>query len=243
MTKVFGYELRRLLTSALFIAMLVVNAVFAWYILTTDIIAGVAHTAPFSVWSGCTYVGRTLPLSIMTVLLLQAGYYGNAQKRVEILTSATPLTHAQTLMIRTSALGVCFLAICLVEWGIAAVFYAAFFEYYGFGEFILPALLETIPCFILAVGVGHFAGRAHPGLVYALLPVVFALGFLGTTGAFDPFSGGFFSNYPLTLPPNADGEPNFVMNSTWLLARFVYLAVGAIALGANMALRSKAKRA
>lgn len=243
MTKVFVYELKRLLTSPLYIAMLAVNALFAWYVLTTDIVAGIAYTAPFSVWSSCAYVGRTLPLSTITVLLLQAGYYGRQQKRVEILTSATPMTHAQTLAIRTAALGACFLLICLVESALKAVFYAAFFGYYGFGAFVLPALLEVIPCFVLAVSVGHLAGRVHPGLVYALLPIVFAAGFLGTTGAFDLFSAGFFSNYPLTLPIGADGEPDFAISAVWLLARAVYFALGAGLLFANMAFRSKAKRA
>lgn len=243
MIKVFGYELKRLLTSGLFIAMLIVNAVFAWYILTTDIIAGIAYTAPFSVWSSCAYVGKTLPLSIITVLLLQAGYYGKQQKRVEILTSAAPVTHARTLMIRTAALGVCFLVICLVDGLLGAVFYVAFFGYYGFGAFILPALLEIIPCFVFSAGIGHLAGRIHQGLVYALLPIVFIAGFLGAAGAFDLFGGGFFSAYPLTLPVGADGEPRFVMNSAWLLARFIYLVAGAAILIVNTAFRPKIKRA
>lgn len=243
MIKVFGYELKRLLTSGLFIAMLIVNAVFAWYILTTDIVAGIAYTAPFSVWSSCAYVGKTLPLSIITVLLLQAGYYGKQQKRVEILTSAAPVTHARTLMIRTAALGVCFLVICLVDGLLGAVFYVAFFGYYGFGAFILPALLEIIPCFVFSAGIGHLAGRIHQGLVYALLPIVFIAGFLGAAGAFDLFGGGFFSAYPLTLPVGSDGEPGFVMNSAWLLARFIYLVAGAAILIVNTAFRPKIKRA
>lgn len=243
MIKVFGYELKRLLTSGLFIAMLIVNAVFAWYVLTTEVIEGIAYTAPFSVWSSCAYIGKTLPLSIITVLLLQAGYYGKQQKRVEILTSAAPMTRADMLLIRTAALGVCFLVICLVDGLLGAVFYAVFFGYYGFGAFILPALLEIIPCFVFSAGIGHLAGRIHQGLVYALLPIVFIAGFLGAAGAFDLFGGGFFSAYPMTLPINSDGEPEFVMNSTWLLARFIYLAAGAAILIVNSAFRPKIKRA
>lgn len=176
-------------------------------------------------------------------MLLQAGYYGKQQKRVEILISAAPITHTKTLMIRTAALGVCFLIICLIESVLGAVFYASFFGYYGFGAFILPALLEIIPCFVFSVGIGHLAGRIHQGLVYALLPIVFITGFLGAAGAFDLFGGGFFSAYPLTLPVNSDGEPGFVMNSTWLLARFIYLVAGAAILIANSAFRPKIKRA
>ncbi len=243
MIKVFGYELKRLLTSGLFITMLIVNAVFAWYILTTDIIAGIAFTAPFSVWSSCAYIGKTLPIAIVTVLLLQAGYYGNRQKRVEILTSAAPMTYTRTLLIRTAVLGICFLVICIADSLLGAVFFAAFFGYYGFGAFILPALLEIIPCFVFAAGIGHLAGRLHCGLIYALLPAVFIAGFFGTAGAFDLFGGAFFSAYPMTLPAGADGEPEFVTDTVWLLARLMYLVIGAAALFVNTALRPKIKRA
>lgn len=222
--------------------MLAVNAVYAWYILTTDIIEGIAYTAPFSVWSNCAFIGKTLPIAIITVLLIQAGYYGKQQKRVEILTTAAPMTYAQTLMIRTAVLGVCFLTICLVDGLLGAVFFAAFFGYYGFGAFILPALLEIIPCFVFAVGIGHLAGRLHGGLIYALLPAVFVAGFPGSAGAFDLFGGGFFSSYPLTLPVGADGEPEFAINFVWLIARLIYLAAGAAAIFINIAARPKIKR-
>lgn len=232
-----------MLTSGLYIAMLAVNAVFAWYVLTTEIIEGIAYTAPFSVWSSCAYIGKTLPIAIITVLLLQAGYYGKQQKRVEIITSAAPMTYAQTLLIRTAVLGVCFLIICLVDSLLGAVFFASFFGYYGFGAFIIPALLEIIPCFAFAVGIGHLAGRLHCSLVYALLPIAFIAGFLGASGAFDIFGGGFFSAYPLTLPVGADGEPEFAMNSVWLLARLIYLVLGAALIFVNIVSRPKVKRA
>ena len=223
--------------------MLAVNAVFAWYVLTTEIIEGIAYTAPFSVWSNCAYIGKTLPIAIITVLLLQAGYYGKQQKRVEILTSAAPITYAKTLLIRTAVLGLCFLIICIVDSLLGAVFFAAFFEYYRFGAFILPALLEIIPCFVFTVGIGHLVGRLHGGLIYVLLPAVFIVGFLGVTGAFDLFGGGFFSSYPLTLPVGVDGEPEFAINSVWLIARLIYLAIGAGIILINIALRPKIKRA
>lgn len=224
--------------------MLAVNAVFAWYVLTTEIIEGIAYTAPFSVWSSCAYIGKTLPIAIITVLLLQAGYYGKQQKRVEILTAAAPMTYAQTLLIRTAVLGVCFLIICLVDGLLGAVFFAAFFGYYGFGAFIFPALLEMIPCFLFAVGIGHLAGRLHCSLIYALLPAVFIAGFVGgVSGALDLFGGGYFSSYPLTLPVGADGEPAFVINSVWLLARMIYLLAGTGAIFINIATRPKLTRA
>lgn len=243
MTKVLFYELKRLLTSRLFIAMLVVNALFAWYILITEIIEGIAFTAPFSVWSCCVYIGKILPLSIITILLLQAGYYGKRQKYAEILIFATPMTHMQSVLIRTAVLGVCFLMICLVESILGAIFLAIFFNYYDFSAFVIPVLLEIVPCFVFVTGIGHLAGRIHQGLIYVMLPMVFIVGFMEITGAFDLFSGGFFSVYPLTLPVNVDGEPDFTMSSVWLFARFIYLFLGMGLLFVNVISRPKVWRA
>ncbi len=243
MIKVFGYELKRLLTSGLFIAMLAVNAAFAWYVLTTDIIVGIAYTAPFSVWSSCAYIGKTLPLSIITVLLLQAGYYGKRQKRAEILIMSSPVTHAQTVLIRTAALGVCFLIICLIQGILGAVFFSVFFGYNEFAVFVIPAILEIIPCFAFTTGLGHIAGRFHCGLIYALLPVVFIAGYAGITGAFDLFGGGFFSAYPLTLPVGASGEPDFTVSPLWLTARLFYLLAGIGIIVVNIGVSPRIKRA
>lgn len=243
MIKVFGYELKRLLTSGLFIAMLLVNGVFAWYILTTEIIEGIAYTAPFSVWSGCAYTGKTLPLSIITILLLQAGYYGKRQKQVEILISSSPVTYGQTVLIRTAALGVSFLIICLVQGILEIIFFSVFFGYYDFWRFIIPVILEIVPCFVLCTGFGHLAGRFHCGLVYALLPVAFILGYMGISGAFDFFGNGFFSSYPLMLPVGQSGEPDFAMSSVRLTARLIYLLAGIGIIAADIIIPPKIKRA
>ena len=37
--------------------------------------------------------------------------------------------------------------------------------------FILPALLEIIPCFVFSVGIGHLAGRIHQGLVNKIVMI------------------------------------------------------------------------
>ena len=154
-----------MLLNKLFFGMLLVNGLFAWFILSFDIIMGVAYTAPFSVWSYCVYLGKTLPLAMITILLLLANYYSRKQKQVEILTSATPVSSFCQIMIRTMAAGICFLLIYLVVIGLALLFYISFFRFHDFVAFILPSVLLLLPCFLFFVGLGQLLGSIHRSLI------------------------------------------------------------------------------
>lgn len=226
MKKIIYYELRRVLFSWLFLAMLIINGMYAWYMLTSEIISGVAHTAPFSVWSYCTYIGKAVPMGIITVLLLLAGYYGKKQKQAEILLSAAPVTPAQHLVIRSLVLAVCFLIVCAVVMGEAAVFYNSFFQYSDYAVFLLPACLLMVPCFLFSLGLGHLLGRLHQGLIYLLAGIIFLIRLTAADHIWDLFCAGYFSSYPLTLTPGENGEPGFFMQPAWAAARLLYFLLG-----------------
>lgn len=243
MIKVFGYELKRILKSWLFIAMLIINGIFSWYILTTDVIQGIAYTAPFSVWSFCGYIGKTLPIAMITVLLLQAGYYGKKQKQVEILTLTTPMTPAQQLLIRSAVLFVSYMILFTVTAILVAVFYTRFFNFYSFGAFIIPSVLIIIPCFVFSVGLAHLLGRLHQNLLYLFILVVFINGFDIIKNGFDFFGAGFFTTFPMTLPLNSYGEPDYIMNEIWLIARGIYLFLGIAAVAWNMKMKHRVTKA
>ena len=224
--KIFYYELRRMLLNKLFFGMLLVNGLFAWFILSFDIIMGVAYTAPFSVWSYCVYLGKTLPLAMITILLLLANYYSRKQKQVEILTSATPVSSFCQIMIRTMAAGICFLLIYLVVIGLALLFYISFFRFHDFVAFILPSVLLLLPCFLFFVGLGQLLGSIHRSLIYVLM--LLALAFNTLPSAFDFFGAGYFSTIPLTLPAGIEGEPPFEIGDAFLATRLLYLVLGII---------------
>lgn len=226
MKKVFYYELKRMLRNKLFFGMLVVNSLFAWFTLSFDIIMGTACTAPFSVWSYCVYLGRTLPLVMITVLLLLANYYSRKQKQVEVLTSATPISSFCQIMIRTLAAGICFLLIGLVVIMLALLFYVSFFRFHDFAAFILPSVLLLLPCFVLFASLGQLLGSIHRSLIYVLILLVFALNSL--PGVFDFFGAGYFSTIPLTLPVGIDGEPVFQISAAFVAARVLYLVLGIV---------------
>lgn len=234
--KLFYYELKRLICNRTFPGMLLLNGVYAWFVLRSDILMGVACTAPFSVWSYCAYLGKTLPLAVMTALLLLAGYYSRRQKKVEILTDATPATPCMQTLLRTAATGTCFILVCILIMLAAFMFYARLFRFHDFGAFFLPSLLMMLPCFLFCAGLGQLLGRIHQSLVYLLILILFAAGFFGLSDTADLFGTGYFRNYPLTLPTGADGEPAFVLTAAFIRARAAWLVTGALCIYINIRL-------
>ncbi len=229
MNKIFRYELRRLIWNKYFIGLLVINCIYAWYILTTETIAGVAYTAPFSLWSFGAYLACVLPFSIITVLFLISVYYSKKERQVEVLTMVTPMNKAHYALVRNGAIAVCFLIICSIMFLMGIYFYSSYFDYEKVVLYLLPFIMLVFPCLLFTLGIGHLAGRIHQGLLYVLMVIVLVLGF-ANSGNFDFFGGWYFGSYPLSLPIGIEGEPAFTVSSGFLAARLIYLTAGVILL-------------
>lgn len=226
MTKILKYKLRRLLFNRFFIGLLLINGVFAWYTLTTDTIAGVAHTAPFSPWSFGAYLSTVMPLLMITILFLLTFFYSKREAQVRTLTAATPVSTVQYMLIRSLAVVLGFLLLLALVVGMAFYFYAEYFGYRHFAVFLVPALLTILPALAFMLGAGHFLGRMHAGWLYALMLVSFAMLFLRIPGEFDLFGAGYYASMPLSLPVGLDGEPAFFVSTPFLVARLGYLVLG-----------------
>lgn len=222
--------------------MFFVNVLFAWFILSTDIIMGIAYTAPFSAWSYCSYLGKTMPMSIITILLLTAGYYNKRQRKIEVLTFYTPVAEMYQLMIRIAVLGVCFLFIYLVIIALAIFFYIYFFQFYNFGIFLLPSLFMILPCFTFFIGFGHLIGKIHQSLIYILIFVVFIAGCFQIPYIFDFFGVEYFSTYPLSLPIGINEEPAFKISAAFGIVQIIYLCTGFACIGLRITLLSHKPR-
>ena len=242
MNRIFMYELRRLIWNKFFLGLLAINGIFGWYVLTTDIIAGVGYTAPFSLWSYGAYLASVTPLSILTVLFLLSIYYSQKEKQVEILTSAAPVNPVRYALVRIGAVTICFLLICAVILAISMYFYYSLFDFINFIPFLLPAVIVFVPCYLFAAGAGCLAGRIHQSLLYVLMLVALLIGFIGVSGSFDFFGRGYFAGQPVSLPAGLDGEPAFVLGSWFWIARAVYLAVGILMLAIGIFQGKIAKR-
>lgn len=228
MNKIFGYELRRLFWNKFFIGLLIINCIYAWYILTTETIAGIAYTAPFSLWSFGAYLASCAPISAVTVLFLLSIYYSKKEKQVEILTTATPVNKIHYILVRSAAVTICYLVIYSAIFALGIYFYITVFEYRDIIPLLLPFGLIMLPCLLFLLGIGHLAGRIHQSLLYLLMIIVLVVGFGGFGENLDFFGGWYFRNYPLSLPLGADGEPAFRVSIGFWITRIIYLVLGGI---------------
>jgi len=228
LTRIFKYELKRLLLNRFYIGLLVINGLFAWYILTSDTIAGAAYTAPFSPWSFGSYLASVMPMIILAVLFLLTFFYSKNEKLVKTLISATPVNSVHYTLIRMAVITLGFIFLCALIIGISVYFYAVFFNFSKFSVFIVPVLVTVLPCFVFFVGAGYCAGRIHLWFLYALIPVSLVINFLHIPGAFDVFGKEYFLSFPLTLPAETNGEPMFVLSAMFIFWRAFYFTAGAL---------------
>ena len=134
----------------------------------------------------------------------------------------------QYMLIRNAVVTLGFLLLCLVAITLSVYFYATIFGYRNFTVFVLPTIVTILPGFVFFMGLGHLAGRTHSGLLYALIPVSFAISFVPQPGVLDFFGGGYYNNSPLELPIGVGGEPVFVFSGAFLAVRALYLIIGGV---------------
>ena len=231
MSRIMKYEMKRLLFNKFFIGLCVINGLFAWYTLTSDTVAGVAHTAPFSPWSFSAYLAASMPVSVLTVLFLLTFSHSQKEKQVGALTTATPVDAVRYSLIRLAVVAFGFFFLCVLVIGISIIFYAVFFDYRNYPAFILPAIIVILPCFVFILGVGNFLGRIHPGFLYILMFLSVTMNFIPLPRELDFigfFGSGFYASFPLKLPIGPDGEPAFTLSAKFLTVRAIYLAAGAV---------------
>lgn len=224
--KILRYEMKRIWLGRLFPIMLVCNCIYALMWMQQSGIPGIAGTAPFSEWTYLAYCGAMLPPAALTLLLLQANYYSPKQQKCDILLLATPYTVSALTLVRLITLAICFLVLFLLEFAVFAVPCVYLFGKTCVLTYVFCGLLHMLPAVVLTLAAGGMAGRLHGRLIYVLAAVLFLAGTAETGKAFELFGCAFFSEYPLTLQPGADGEPAFVIETVWIITRLLYLAAG-----------------
>ena len=227
MGKIYRYELRRLLLNKFFIGILAVTLFYAYQVLTLETVRGVAHTAPFSAWSFGYYLARVLPLLCISELFFLTFFVSKSEKRVAVLTEATPVDAQRYLLTRSLAAltGTALLAGAVLALGVCFLY--RLFGQQDYGALVLPAVLVLLPAALLCLGLGWLLGRAHAAGVYGAMALVLLL-----TAAPLPVEAGFslsafFAEMPLraALP-----DPMFAAPPALLLMRLAYLLLGLAAL-------------
>lgn len=229
MTKVFFYELKRLLLNKFFFGLLAALLFYGWQVLCGVTILGVSHTAPFSPWSFGDYLCRMLPLLWVGALFFLTFFTSAAERRAAVLTAATPVKPQAYALARCGAAltGTALLALAVVL--LAAVFYGRLFGWYSWGALAAPALITLVPPLVFALGSGWALGRRRPWLVFLWMLLPFLLHLLPLPQALGLFNGSLFTGLPLALGVL---DPPFSLPAGAAAAQFVILLAG-LALLAN----------
>ena len=226
MSRIFWYELKRLIFNRLFIALIIITGLYSYMILTREIILGIAFTAPFSPWSFGTYMAKVLPLLMITLLFFITFMYSNHEKQVRQLTLATPVDSFKYCLIKCASITAGFFIITLFTIVLSMIFYFALFRFTKFDDFIMPVVITVIPCMLFIFGAGLLLGGLNANILYVLMITVLLFTFLPLPAFLDIYGARFFSMYPLTLALGPDGEPSFSLPIYFILSRFCFCVVG-----------------
>ena len=226
MYKILLYELKRLIFNKLFLALLIITSIYAYIILSGEIILGIAYTAPFSPWSFSAYLSKVLPLLMITLLFFITFMYSRHEKQVRQLTYSTPFDLFKLCLIKCASVAAAFLLITFLIVILCMTFYAILFKFYDFGSFILPIILILIPCFLFILGMGLFLGSINYNFLFIMMIAVLLLGFIPLPVFLDLYGSGFFSTYPLSLPLGLDGEPAFSLPTDFIMGRGFFCIIG-----------------
>ena len=224
MTKLFRYELRRVLCSKLFFVVLLVCLGFGCLTLTTVTVRGTAHTAPFSPWSFGDYLSRLLPLLCLGELCLVGVFTSRRERAVQTITCAAPVDPARYALVRWLAVLAGTVILWLAVIALALGFYGSLFGRLDYSGLILPALLTLLPPTVFCLGAGLALGRRSPALVYAVMGGVLLLCWLPLPQGLAFSLGGFFAQYPLELDHL---DPMFSMTANLAGGRCLWFTAGA----------------
>lgn len=225
MSKIFGYELRRLLWNKLFFGALLAIVAYGWLTLTGSVIQGVAHTAPFSSWSFGYYLSQTLPLICLGELLFLAFFSSKEEHLRKPLIRSAPFEERQYMALRCGAVLTAAAILCLCAAVLAIVFYVWLFGWMDYGELLWPALLTLIPPILFCLGAGLILSRLHPVLLWLFMVVVILLSLLPLPPAVSLSLRDFFSQYPLTL---GTADPTFQVPGWFVVSKSLTAVFGLV---------------
>jgi len=225
LTKIFKYEVRRLLWNKVFIGILVIGLCYGWMTLSRGIISGIAYTAPFSAWSFGYYLSGIVPLLCIAELFFLTFFVSSQERRVVVITSTTPVNRRRYAMARVGAvcLGSLIFIGCIILLGFLFCWF--FFREVPGAGWLLSVLIILLPAMAFCLGVGWLAGSMNSGLIYAAMGLLLVLCMLSLPRALDFSLGRFFAEYPKSLPVL---DPAFSVPVDVLLGRVAYLGAGII---------------
>lgn len=223
MSRIFKYELKRLIMNKFFLGLLIISAIYSHEVMTRDIILGVANTAPFSGWSYGAYLAKVLPILLVALLFFISFLYSKQEMSVQALTKATPINQCKFQMLRYGTIIIAFILISAVPIIYSLCFYSVNFHFLNFESLVLPVVITLLPAILFLFGLGSLGGRCHQGIIFALMVVVLLINYVPLPYEIDLFGGNFFEKYPASLNLV---EPAFSMPVSVIIGKLIFSLVG-----------------
>ena len=240
MTKIFRYELKKLLINRFFAALMFLTLWYSYMLLRGEVLLGIANTAPFSPWSFGFYLSSLLPLLSAILLFFIAFLSSKQEKMAQVLTSASPVPPGMYRLVRCCAIftGVFLMAAlcCLM----ACLFLGGLFQFHNipFKGWVLPAAMVLFPSLIFAAGLGMAAGAWKGWAVYGVIGIVFAAGYLPLPDGAALIPTAFFINYPKAL---GILDPVFSVPASMVTGRMIYFILGVLLMAVSLKARTRQK--
>ena len=200
---------------------------YAYYVLSTDIILGVSDTAPFSGWSIGKYQGMMTLFSMLATLLILATTFSDRRKKAGILTDATGFPERSRVLVKSMIIGGYFLVLSLLIFIMGCVFMSVFFGETAIGTYAVSWCFTVIPCLFLILGVSGCLGRKSPVPVFVFMGVLIVAAFILYKYGWDINGAGYYESMSADLTLAGEAEPAFTLSFGYVLSRLLYLVPGA----------------
>lgn len=225
--KALKYEVMRLAYNKKYFYMLLIESLFASHILMSFVSVGKDGTAPFSQWTYSEFLTSIGPLLSIILVLLCMSVFSEKEIAVRKIIFSTPLSESKYYLLKASAITAVLVFTASVPILLSFAYYAYYFNFYAYAEFLLPILLFLLPSQIFVLGLALVAGRINSRLLYLLIPVLF-MGFLdmGFPVWFDLFGNNFLS---LSLRRSLgvfEGPIPYTLPEEFLYSRLILIFAG-----------------
>ncbi|WP_440947709.1 hypothetical protein ACSAZL_05505 [Methanosarcina sp. T3] len=226
--RVLKYEVLRLAYNKKYFYMVLIESLFASYILTSFVSGGTDGTAPFSKWTYSEFLSLIGPLLSVILVLLCMSVFSEKEVAVRNIIFSTPLSEPEYYLLKALAITVVFVFAAFFPLLLSFVYYVRYFNFYDYAEFMLPLLLFLLPSQIFVLGLSLAVGRIHSRLLYPLLPLVLFLGFFNPRlpSWFDLFGNNFLS-WPLRWHLGVqEGPIPYILPDDFLYSRLIFTFMG-----------------
>ncbi|MEA4932898.1 MAG: hypothetical protein VB071_04840 [Lawsonibacter sp.] len=220
MSKVFRYELSRLLGSKFYLGLAAVSLWYGWQLLNNVIILGIANTAPFSPWSFGSYLTELFPLLGVALLFFIWNLCNGQARGIQSLTDATPMKRGRYQMIKYMAALTAWFTLEGMVVALGVGFLCVLFgNSVPVASLLLVSAVTLLPPSALLIGVGALAGGFRSWALFVLMALVFGAGYLPG----DIYGRSLFVEYPLSLGVL---DPVFSMPLSVLIEKLAVVLIG-----------------